>query len=130
MGDWLNSTSYNRTDEYLTETGMTMIISWIVSIYCIGGIIGGAMTGFFSERYGRKGGLLINNFFAISAAIFFGFCKMAGSWEMIVIGRFFIGINNGLNAGLAPMYLSEIAPTRLRGAICTVYQLVVTISIL
>lgn len=85
---------------------------------------------FLWHRYGRKGGLLINNVFAVAAAVFFGFCKMAASWEMIVVGRFLIGINNGLNAGLAPMYLSEIAPTNLRGAIGTVYQLVVTISIL
>lgn len=73
---------------------------------------------------------MINNIFAVAAAVFFGFCKLASSWEMIVIGRLLIGFNNGLNAGLAPMYLSEIAPTSLRGAIGTVYQLVVTISIL
>jgi len=130
MEEWLNSTNYNRTEEYLTTTGQTMIVSWIVSIYCIGGMIGGAATGLFSERFGRKGGLLINNIFAVVAAILFGFCKLASSWEMVICGRLVIGINNGLNAGLAPMYLSEIAPTNLRGAFGTVYQLFVTISIL
>ena len=50
MGDWLNSTNYNRTEEYLTDTSKTLIMAWIVSIYCIGGMIGGAATGFFSER--------------------------------------------------------------------------------
>lgn len=130
MEDWLNATHHERTGEDLSDGGKTMIISIIVSIYCVGGMIGGSLTGYFANRFGRKGGLLVNNVFAVIAAVLFGFCKMAASYEMIIAARFFIGINNGLNAGLAPMYLSEIAPTNLRGAIGTVYQLVVTISIL
>ena len=55
--------------------------------------------------------------FAFLAAALLGFSKLAGSYEMIIAGRFFIGLNSGLNAGIAPMYLTEVSPTHLRGAV-------------
>lgn len=61
--------------------------------------------------------MLFNNVFAIIAAALEGFSASAGSYEMLIAGRFFIGINCGLNGGLAPMYLSEISPVHLRGAV-------------
>lgn len=39
------------------------------------------------------------------------------SIECLILGRFFIGLNCGTNTALVPMYLSEIAPISLRGAL-------------
>ena len=99
------------------DTEAEIIWAWTVAIFCIGGMMGGSMVGFISGKLGRKGGLLLNNILVALAALLMGLAKTAGSFHMLILGRLIIGINSGLNAGLAPMYLSEISPTSLRGAV-------------
>ena len=57
------------------------------------------------------------------SGVFMFVAKYVGSWEMLIIGRLLIGVNSGLNAGLAPMYLTEISPTALRGAVSLSFAL-------
>ncbi|XP_011304329.1 solute carrier family 2, facilitated glucose transporter member 1 isoform X2 [Fopius arisanus] len=127
---WIQDVKGNRTGEIISKNQVTAIWSVAVSIFCVGGMIGGALVGTIADRFGRKGGLLLINVLVVMTVLLEGFSKMASSYEMLIIGRFIIGINSGLNAGLAPMYLAEISPMHLRGAVGTVYQLVITISIL
>lgn len=74
--------------------------------------------------------MLLSNVLAFIAAALMGFSKMANSWEMLIIGRFVVGLHSGLTTGFVPMYIGEISPTSLRGALGTLHQLGCVVGIL
>ncbi|XP_050423471.1 glucose transporter type 1 isoform X2 [Adelges cooleyi] len=107
-----------------------LLYSFAVSIFAIGGMLGGFSGGIIANRFGRKGGLLLNSFVGIGGACLMGLTKYFNSYEVLFVGRFIIGVNCGLNTSLVPMYISEIAPLNLRGGLGTVNQLAVTTGLL
>nr|XP_014290178.1 glucose transporter type 1 isoform X7 [Halyomorpha halys] len=119
-----------RNNKDLHLDSAKLMYSFAVSIFAIGGMIGGFIGGMVANKFGRKGGLLMNNILGIGGAVLMGFAKVAHSYEMLFFGRFIIGVNCGLNTSLVPMYISEIAPLNLRGGLGTVNQLAVTVGLL
>jgi sugar porter (SP) family MFS transporter len=67
-----------------------------------------------------------------------GFCFLVGTalvagavhMAMLVLGRMVLGLGVGFATQATPLYLSEMAPFRLRGALNIMFQLAVTIGIL
>ncbi|XKL59246.1 hypothetical protein PGB90_000262 [Kerria lacca] len=119
-----------RYNTDLPEVTIRGMYSFAVSIFAVGGMLGGFSGGMIADKFGRKGGLLLNNFLGIGGACLMGFTKVFHSYEFLFAGRFIIGVNCGLNTSLVPMYISEISPLNLRGGLGTVNQLAVTIGLL
>ncbi|XP_036601841.1 solute carrier family 2, facilitated glucose transporter member 5-like [Trichosurus vulpecula] len=130
MQNFYNETYYKRHSEYMSSTVVTLLWSVTVSMYPLGGFIGSLMVAPMVNKCGRKGTLLINNIFSIVPAILMGCSKVAGSFEMIIFARIVVGICAGLSSNVVPMYLGELAPKNLRGAIGVVPQLFITVGIL
>uniref|UniRef100_A0A674N0F9 Solute carrier family 2 member 1 n=1 Tax=Takifugu rubripes TaxID=31033 RepID=A0A674N0F9_TAKRU len=127
---FINSTWLDRYQEPITKSSLTAIWSITVAIFSIGGIFGSFSVGLFVNRFGRRNSMLMANVLAFIAAALMGFSKMGRSWEMLIAGRFVVGLYSGLSTGFVPMYVGEVSPTSLRGALGTLHQLGIVIGIL
>uniref|UniRef100_A0A671E494 Solute carrier family 2, facilitated glucose transporter member 3 n=1 Tax=Rhinolophus ferrumequinum TaxID=59479 RepID=A0A671E494_RHIFE len=128
--DFINYTMEEKLENPPTTVFLTTLWSLSVAIFSIGGMIGSFSVGLFVNRFGRRNSMLIVNLLAITGGCLMGFCKIAESIEMLILGRLVIGLFCGLCTGFVPMYIGEIAPTALRGAFGTLNQLGIVIGIL
>uniref|UniRef100_A0A670YQJ9 Solute carrier family 2, facilitated glucose transporter member 5 n=1 Tax=Pseudonaja textilis TaxID=8673 RepID=A0A670YQJ9_PSETE len=130
MQQFYNETYQGRYNKYMDESLMTALWSLSVSFFPLGGFFGSLMVGPMVNNCGRKGTLLLNNIFSIIPAILMGISKVAKTFEVIIICRIIIGICAGLSSNVVPMYLGEMSPKNLRGAIGVMPQLFITVGIL
>ncbi|NWT53596.1 GTR11 protein, partial [Erythrocercus mccallii] len=114
---FMNTTWLERMGVPLESNVILLLWSFTVSAYPLGGLTGAVVAGPMAIMLGRKMSLLLNNVFVIIAATLSGFSRMAKSFEMIMLSRFFTGVNAGVSMNIQPMYLAESAPKKLRGAV-------------
>ncbi len=100
---------------------------WIVSIMMVGAALGAAGAGTLSYRLGRRTSLLVGALLFVAGALL---CAFAGGVATLMIGRVVLGLAIGIVAFTSPLYISEVAPSHWRGAMVSLYQLMVTIGIL
>ncbi|KAM3877915.1 solute carrier family 2, facilitated glucose transporter member 9 [Diretmus argenteus] len=112
-----NKTWMERYGEPVGAETATLLWSVTVSVFAIGGLLGALAVSLIIKVLGRKGTLLLNNGFAIMAALLLTLGEKAGSFEMLIIGRLIIGVNSGIALSALPMYLGEISPRHIRGSI-------------
>lgn len=100
---------------------------WFVSSAILGAIIGVAISGELSSRIGRRRSLIIAALLFLTSAIC---CTAAPNFNFLIVARVIGGIGVGIASNVVPLYLSEIAPARIRGSLVTCYQLAITVGIL
>ncbi|XP_029426807.1 solute carrier family 2, facilitated glucose transporter member 11-like isoform X2 [Rhinatrema bivittatum] len=112
---FINQTWQNRYSTPIDGETLTLLWSSLVSVYSIGGLLGSLAAGHLIALYGKKNCQLWNSLIPVGAALLTGLSKVAGSFEMILAGRFFYGVNAGLGFSVHALYLGEVAPKKLRG---------------
>lgn len=103
-----------------------LLEGWIVSSMMAGAAGGAIVAAPMSLHFGRKVSLIIAAVAFVLGALV---CAFAPTVSVLIIGRVVLGLAIGVAAFVAPLYLSEIAPEQVRGAMISLYQLMITIGI-
>ncbi|MGN6169496.1 MAG: sugar porter family MFS transporter [Solirubrobacteraceae bacterium] len=99
----------------------------IVAGLLLGAMIGAASAGRLSDRLGRR------RLIMIAAVVFTGgalLAALAPTVWVLIAARLIIGLAVGSAALVVPLYLAEIAPAEVRGAITSLNQLMIVGGIL
>jgi SP family sugar:H+ symporter-like MFS transporter len=99
----------------------------IVAGLLLGAIVGAALAGRLSDRLGRRRLIIIAAIVFTAGSLLAAFAPTVG---VLIAARVVIGLGVGSAALVVPLYLSEIAPTEVRGAVSSLNQLMVVSGIL
>lgn len=96
------------------------------SLY-LAALIATFFASYTTRQLGRRLTMLIAGFFFIAGVIL---NAAAQDLAMLIVGRLLLGCGVGFANQAVPVFLSEIAPTQIRGGLNILFQLNVTIGIL
>ncbi|XP_017775957.1 PREDICTED: solute carrier family 2, facilitated glucose transporter member 1-like isoform X2 [Nicrophorus vespilloides] len=125
-----NESFYERFGLVLGVAQLDVLWSAIVSIFLVGGAAGSLSGSWLADRVGRKGAIVTSTVLAVVSSILFVTSKSLNSVEMLILGRLLVGMSSGLATCVVPMYLMELAPLKLRGAVGVLCPLGVTFGVL
>src|SRR5215212_1007779 len=92
----------------------------------IGTVIGSLIAGMPAQRYGRKKVLTVIAVLYLLSAIG---CAFTPVWILFITFRFIGGLAVGASSVVGPMYISEVAPAKIRGRLAGSFQLMIVTGI-
>ncbi|MGG0541600.1 sugar porter family MFS transporter [Priestia aryabhattai] len=102
------------------------MVGFVVSSLLFGGAVGVLSSGKLSDRFGRKGILLLAASLFIVSAIM---QALSSAISFVIISRIIGGLGIGMASVLSITYISEIAPPHMRGRLGSLYQFAVAVGI-
>src|SRR5690606_14110227 len=102
------------------------MVGWAASSAIWGCVVGAMFAGYLSDRIGRRKVLILTAvLFAVSSIG----SAIPNTLTQFFIARFIGGLGVGAASMLSPLYISEIAPSRIRGTLVSLYQLAIVVGI-
>lgn len=92
----------------------------------LGALIGAINQGWIADKISRKYSIVVAVFvFAIGSVL----QTAAVDYPMLVVGRLIGGVGIGMLSMIAPLYISEISPPEIRGALLVLEELSIVFGI-
>ena len=102
-------------------------VGWANSCALIGCLVGSIISGWTSDRFGRKKLLLLSAvLFALSSVL----TGWANGFTAFIVFRMIGGMAIGIASNVSPMYIAEVSPAAWRGRLVTLNQLTIVVGIL
>mgnify|MGYP003380642860 CR=1 FL=1 len=102
-------------------------LGWGTGSLVLGAMFGALGSGGLADRYGRK---RLLSYVALLFALSCLGSALSHTFVAFVVSRIVGGLSVGAASVLAPMYVAEIAPKKIRGMLVSIYQLTIVIGIL
>jgi len=102
-------------------------VGWFGSSALVGSILGAFSAGVLSDKYGRKPILFLSGILFFISALG---STIPPTFTILIIARLIGGLGVGMASVLAPLYISEFSPPKIRGRLVALYQLSIVIGIL
>nr|CAB3500151.1 unnamed protein product [Digitaria exilis] len=103
------------------------LLTMFTSSLYIAGLVATLVAASITRRYGRRMSMIIGGTVFVAGSVFGG---TAVNVPMLLLNRILLGIGLGFTNQSIPLYLSEMAPPRYRGAINNGFELCISLGIL
>ncbi|KAJ7684726.1 general substrate transporter [Mycena polygramma] len=103
------------------------VFSVVTAVFTVGGLTGSLVANLVMDRWGRKGAARASS---LLLAIGAGLSCVSASVGVLALGRFLVGIASGIGLCVGPIYLSEIAPSKISGNVGVLTQLGIVLGIM
>ncbi|KAM0969627.1 hypothetical protein ACFX13_018119 [Malus domestica] len=122
---------YRRKQLHLNETDYckydNQILTLFTSSLYFAGLVSTFGASYVTRNKGRKASILVG---AVSFFLGAVLNASAKNIAMLIIGRILLGVGIGFGNQAVPLYLSEMAPAKIRGAVNQLFQLTTCLGIL
>jgi sugar porter (SP) family MFS transporter len=114
-------------ERYFDITSSATFQGLAMSSALFGCLIGSAVSGYFTDKFGRKIPLLFAAFIFIFTSLGTG---AFNSFTLFMVFRILGGIGIGIASNVSPIYIAEISPAHMRGKLVAINQLTIALGVL